>query len=70
MIILLKCSDFPFVVEQCGYSNARNIISLAKNTISFTDEEAEWIMGKTAMSLFKNSWIEKQNIDESSTIET
>ena len=67
MIILLKCSDFPFVVEQCGYSN---VISLAKNTISLTDEEAEWIMGKTAMSLFKNSWIEKQNIDESSTIET
>jgi hypothetical protein len=56
LLILMKCSDFPFVVEQCGYSNARKFISLAKSAISLTDEDVEWIMGKTAMTLFKSSW--------------
>jgi hypothetical protein len=44
-------------MEQCGYSNARKFISLAKSAISLTDEDVEWIMGKTAMALFKSSWV-------------
>jgi len=52
---LMWGSDFPFVVEQCGYTNAAQTLEgVAGGALS--DEDKEWIMGGTAMSLFPNGW--------------
>ncbi|KAH7281341.1 hypothetical protein KP509_36G042300 [Ceratopteris richardii] len=54
---LLWGSDFPFVVDECGYTNARRVLELAKYDIGITDEDMQWIMGETAMQLFKGRWV-------------
>eukprot|EP00250_Pteridium_aquilinum_P024885 c2975_g1_i1 orf=457-1545(-) len=50
---LLWGSDFPFVVSECGYINAKRVLDLAKGSIRVTDDDMEWIMGRTAVELFK-----------------
>jgi predicted TIM-barrel fold metal-dependent hydrolase len=45
---LLWGSDFPWVSEQCGYKNAWNVLE----DEFLSEEEREWIMGKTFLSLF------------------
>ncbi|MCO5583682.1 hypothetical protein L7F22_037595 [Adiantum nelumboides] len=50
---LLWGSDFPYVVDECGYVNAKRVLELAKSNVGITDEDLEWIMGRTAMELFK-----------------
>lgn len=54
--ICALCSDFPFVVGECGYANARRVLDSAKGSVLMTDEDVEWIMGRTAMELFKSVW--------------
>lgn len=56
MCICALCSDFPFVVGECGYANAKRVLDLAKDSVLMTDEDIQWIMGRTAMELFKGVW--------------
>lgn len=53
---LLWGSDFPYVVDECGYANSKNVLNLAKETVSLSSEDMEWIMGRTAMEVFKGGW--------------
>jgi len=50
---LMWGSDFPFVVEECGYPNAAN--TLAELGV-LSAEDQEWVMGKTLASLFPGGW--------------
>ncbi|KAH9302433.1 hypothetical protein KI387_014016, partial [Taxus chinensis] len=50
---LMWGSDFPFVVKECGYKEARDQIPyLSSKGLPLSNEDLEWIMGKTAMHLF------------------
>ncbi|GAB2241960.1 hypothetical protein Droror1_Dr00018735 [Drosera rotundifolia] len=49
-------SDFPFVVPECGYNEAKQTASLIAHQASLSSEELEWIMGGTIMELFKGQW--------------
>lgn len=55
---LLWGSDFPFVVGECGYANAKKVLDLAKESMSISDEDMELIMGGAALNLFQDGWIE------------
>ncbi|KAI5069917.1 hypothetical protein GOP47_0014260 [Adiantum capillus-veneris] len=57
---LLWGSDFPFVVNECGYANAKRVLEQAKSDVGITDEDLEWIMGRTATELFKGGWVKGQ----------
>lgn len=46
------CSDFPFVTEECGYSNSWKIV----DSSLFSEEELAFVMGGTIQSLFKGAW--------------
>lgn len=50
-------SDFPFVVEECGYKEAKEAVSLIANQVPLSSSDLEWIMGKTAMQLFHGQWV-------------
>lgn len=56
MLMCALCSDFPFIVGECGYANAKRVLDSAKGSVLMTDEDIEWIMGRTAMELFKGVW--------------
>ncbi|KAI5431545.1 hypothetical protein KIW84_035653 [Lathyrus oleraceus] len=47
-------SDFPFVVPECGYKEAKEAVKLIGNQISLPSSDLEWIMGKTAAQLFQS----------------
>ncbi|KAL8255156.1 hypothetical protein R6Q59_033377 [Mikania micrantha] len=49
-------SDFPFVVEECGYKEAKEAVSIIANQVSISSSDMEWIMGRTAMQLFEGQW--------------
>lgn len=49
-------SDFPFVVAECGYKEAKEAVSLIANKISLSSSDLEWIMGRTATQLLLDSW--------------
>ncbi|KAJ0763428.1 putative 4-sulfomuconolactone hydrolase [Helianthus annuus] len=49
-------SDFPFVVEECGYKEAKEAVSVIANQVPISSSDLEWIMGKTAMQLFQGQW--------------
>ncbi|WOL11447.1 hypothetical protein Cni_G20209 [Canna indica] len=49
-------SDFPFVVKECGYKEAKEAISLIANQIPVSSSDMEWIMGRTLGQLFQHSW--------------
>ncbi|MFS7959079.1 putative 4-sulfomuconolactone hydrolase [Helianthus anomalus] len=49
-------SDFPFVVEECGYKEAKEAVSVIANQVPMPSSDLEWIMGKTAMQLFQGQW--------------
>ncbi|GAB2280703.1 hypothetical protein Dimus_015329 [Dionaea muscipula] len=46
-------SDFPFVVRECGYKGAKEAVSHLAHQVPLSAEELGWIMGGTAMQLFK-----------------
>jgi predicted TIM-barrel fold metal-dependent hydrolase len=50
---LMWGSDFPFVVEECGYTNAANTL---EELDVLSGEELEWVMGGTLASLFPSAW--------------
>ncbi|XP_071690871.1 uncharacterized protein [Rutidosis leptorrhynchoides] len=50
-------SDFPYVVEECGYKNAKEAVSLIANQVPLSSSDLEWIMGKTVMELFQGQWV-------------
>ncbi|XP_064969358.1 uncharacterized protein LOC135615156 [Musa acuminata AAA Group] len=49
-------SDFPFVVKECGYKEAREAVSLLANQIPLSSSDLEWIMGRTLGQLFQQPW--------------
>nr|GEU29934.1 amidohydrolase 2 [Tanacetum cinerariifolium] len=49
---VMRGSDFPFVVEECGYKEAKEADSLIANRVPLSSSDLEWIMGKTAVQLF------------------
>ncbi|KAD2804039.1 hypothetical protein E3N88_37416 [Mikania micrantha] len=49
-------SDFPFVVEECGYKEAKEAVSVIANQVSISSSDMECIMGRTAMQLFEGKW--------------
>ncbi|GKB21579.1 4-sulfomuconolactone hydrolase, partial [Tanacetum coccineum] len=49
--------DFPFVVEECGYKEAKEAVSLIANQVPLSSSDLEWIMGKTAVQLFHGQWV-------------
>ncbi|KAF3786298.1 4-sulfomuconolactone hydrolase [Nymphaea thermarum] len=53
---LSYCSDFPFVVAECGYKEAKESVLHISKLLSLTSTDMEWLMGKTAQTLFKNAW--------------
>ncbi|KAL2903819.1 4-sulfomuconolactone hydrolase [Bienertia sinuspersici] len=50
-------SDFPFVVSECGYKEAKEAISLIARQAGLSDSELKWIMGGTIMKLFQRHWV-------------
>ncbi len=48
---MMWATDFPHILRQCGYQKA---LELARTKIPFfTDEDREWILGKTALSVWR-----------------
>ncbi|KAL8156916.1 uncharacterized protein LOC141671520 [Apium graveolens] len=50
-------SDFPFVVDECGYKESKEAVSLIASKVSLSPAELEWIMGRTALELFQGHWL-------------
>ncbi|CAN4123811.1 unnamed protein product [Withania somnifera] len=48
--------DFPFVVAECGYKEAREAICYLAKQGYLPSSATEWIMGKTIMQLFEGKW--------------
>ncbi|XP_042471682.1 2-pyrone-4,6-dicarboxylate hydrolase-like isoform X1 [Zingiber officinale] len=49
-------SDFPFVVKECGYREAKEAVPLIANRIPLSSADMEWIMGRTLGQLFHREW--------------
>ncbi|XP_060196978.1 uncharacterized protein LOC132626208 isoform X2 [Lycium barbarum] len=49
-------SDFPFIVAECGYKEAREAVSYLAKQGHLPPSATEWIMGKTVMQLFDGKW--------------
>ncbi|GKD61203.1 4-sulfomuconolactone hydrolase [Tanacetum coccineum] len=49
--------DFPFVVKECGYKEAKEAVSLIANQVPLSSSDLEWIMGKTGVQLFHGQWV-------------
>ncbi|CAN4091723.1 unnamed protein product [Withania somnifera] len=49
-------SDFPFIVAECGYKEAREAVSYLAKQEQIPSSSMEWIMGKTIMQLFDGNW--------------
>lgn len=50
-------SDFPFVVDECGYKESKEAVSLIASKVPLSPDELEWIMGRTASELFQGHWL-------------
>jgi hypothetical protein len=53
----LVCSDFPYVVPECGYKGAKEAISHVAGKIDILSPDLEWILGKTVRQLFQGAWV-------------
>ncbi|RRT53763.1 hypothetical protein B296_00049626 [Ensete ventricosum] len=53
---VLCYSDFPFVVKECGYKEAKEAVSLLANQIPLSSSDLGWIMGRTLGQLFQQPW--------------
>uniref|UniRef100_A0A1J3EJA2 4-sulfomuconolactone hydrolase n=1 Tax=Noccaea caerulescens TaxID=107243 RepID=A0A1J3EJA2_NOCCA len=49
-------SDFPFVVLECGYKEAREAVAIIADQASLSSSDMDWILGKTVMQLFPGQW--------------
>lgn len=50
-------SDFPYVVPECGYKEAKEAVSIIANRLPLSSSELEWIMGRTVVQLFQRHWL-------------
>ncbi|XP_059633484.1 uncharacterized protein LOC132276182 [Cornus florida] len=50
-------SDFPFVVNECGYKEAKEAVSVIAKQVALSSADLDWIMGKTISQLFHDQWI-------------
>ncbi|KAE9454267.1 hypothetical protein C3L33_13835, partial [Rhododendron williamsianum] len=50
-------SDFPYVVPECGYKEAKEAVSIIANHVPLSSSELEWVMGRTVMQLFQGHWL-------------
>ncbi|XAR48208.1 4-sulfomuconolactone hydrolase [Bertholletia excelsa] len=50
-------SDFPYVVPECGYQEAKEAVLEIVNQVPLSPSELEWIMGRTVMQLFQGNWV-------------
>ncbi|KAK6930780.1 Amidohydrolase-related [Dillenia turbinata] len=48
--------DFPYVVNECGYKEAKEAISTIANQAQLSPSELEMIMGGTVKQLFQGQW--------------
>ncbi|KAG9136836.1 hypothetical protein Leryth_004575 [Lithospermum erythrorhizon] len=52
-------SDFPFVVSECGYTEAKDAVLQIAQKVPLSPSELEWIMGKTITHIshmFMDQW--------------
>ena len=54
---ILFCSDFPYVVPECGYKGAKEAISHVAGKAAVSSSALEWILGKTVSQLFQAAWV-------------
>lgn len=47
-------SDFPFVIDECGYKGGNEAISLIAKQASLSSSDLDWILGGTIMQLFRD----------------
>ncbi|GFP98922.1 hypothetical protein PHJA_002036100 [Phtheirospermum japonicum] len=47
-------SDFPYVVSECGYKEAKEAAHQLIQRASLSSSELEWIMGRTVCQIFNN----------------
>lgn len=50
-------SDFPYVVPECGYKEAKEAAFQLAQEVSLSSSEMESIMGNTVQRLFKSQWL-------------
>ncbi|KAL3656018.1 hypothetical protein CASFOL_000414 [Castilleja foliolosa] len=49
-------SDFPYVVSECGYKEAKEAAHQLIQRALLSSSELEWIMGRTACQIFKSAF--------------
>ncbi|KAL8520221.1 hypothetical protein ACS0TY_010946 [Phlomoides rotata] len=49
-------SDFPYVVPECGYKEAKEAVCQLIQKAELSSSETEWIMGRTVYQLFNSRW--------------
>lgn len=54
--IFIFCSDFPYVVPECGYKEAKEAVCQLAQQVNLSSSELEWIMGKTVKQIFNKHW--------------
>lgn len=54
---LMFCSDFPYVVPECGYKEAKEAIVQIAQQVPLSSSDLEWIMGKTVAKMFGGPWL-------------
>ncbi|GJN03118.1 hypothetical protein PR202_ga20527 [Eleusine coracana subsp. coracana] len=50
-------SDFPYVVPECGYKEAKEAVFHVAGKIAISSSDLEWILGKTVNQLFQGAWV-------------
>nr|GMD53131.1 4-sulfomuconolactone hydrolase [Ipomoea batatas] len=50
-------SDFPFIVEECGYKEAKEAVYSLAQKAQLSSSDVEWIMGKTVLQVFNGQWL-------------
>ncbi|ERN06286.1 uncharacterized protein LOC18434478 [Amborella trichopoda] len=49
-------SDFPYVVPECGYREAKDAVSYIASQVPLSPSDLEWVLGRTVMHLFQGAW--------------
>lgn len=50
-------SDFPYVVPECGYKEAKEAVIHLAQQVPLSSSELEWIMGGTIAHMFRSPWL-------------
>lgn len=48
-------SDFPYVVPECGYKEAKEAVCQLVQQVQLSPSESEWIMGRTVNEIFNST---------------